>query len=576
MPEYANLRTGRQMIVLVHRDELVWQTRRKLEAANPTLRVGIEKATHRDDGNSDLIVASVQTIGRNKYTKETQTYEWCDRIQKFDRCNVDVVVIDEAHHALGDSYRSVLAYFGILKDTRFADRRNECYLLGVTATPNRGDNLGLETVFDEIVYSKPIVEMIREGWLVEPHGHRVDTHVDLSAVKVTHGDFAIKELEKTVNTPARNKLIVKKYLELGEGLRAIAFTVDVQHSEDLAAEFNAEGVPAFALSGKTPDELRKQVLRDFHEGRYSVLASCGILNEGFDDPGVTVGLMARPTKSGLLYRQQVGRALRPFPAPEELAEMRSRGVEPEHVKQKAIIIDFCDVSSRHELHTVPTLFGLKSTMSLQGRGAVETVDEMERIAEQTKLKLPISSFDSIDALRSTATRINLLEPPKVPDHVRKVSPYSWLESGEEQFSLSLPKPDYAILRVQQNMLGQWEVCRSIKGLSKVLATKGSMETALREAEKHIPQEAKALLDDGAAWKRRPISDNQIATMWKYERSNVKSEFHGNFNQYANFMKERYPHQGAASDYIGSLLQSRKAPPKWLQDKINKNRASKVA
>ncbi len=544
LPQYMGMQPGDKMIVLVHRDELVHQTVEKLQKYNGHLTTTVEKAEMTADLNADLIVASVQTIGRNPL--KDGKYEFTDRIKKFDPNRVRFVCVDEAHHALGHSYRSVLAYFGCLKGTEY-DREGQ-FLLGVTATPNRGDNLGLEDVFDEIVYSKPLLEMIHEGWLTDLKAYRVDTSVDLSEVKLNAGDFAIKQLEKTVNTPSRNKLVVDKYIELGEDQRAIAFTVDVQHSEDLAKAFNDTGVRAYAISGKMPLNDRRKVLQLFRNGFYRVLTSCGVLNEGFDDPAVCVGLMARPTKSGLLYRQQVGRVLRPSPAPEEIEAMRTVGQEPSWIKPHAIVIDFCDVSGRHALHTAPTLFGMNAKASLKGKKAGETATEMEKIISQKKLPLSLDQVESLEKLKAVAERVDLLKPPSVPHHVRAMSQFSWVEYAKDSYSLVLP--DYGIIRVSQNMLGQWEVARSNKGVKTVLGQERELKDAIHRADKEVPPEARILLNGTSGWRNQPVTPEQINYMWRIDHRG-RRQF-GSMDMYRMAVKKQYPTKGMASDRINQL------------------------
>lgn len=546
MPDYLGLQPHQKMIVLVHRDELVFQTKEKLEKYNPERKVGIEKAEFKASLDDQLVVASVQTIGRNKYDKDKREYEWCERIQKFNPDDFRFLVVDEAHHSLGDSYKSVLAYFGCLKGTQY-DKQTKC-LIGVTATPNRGDNLGLEAIFDSILYSKTLIDMIEDKFLCDIKAFRIDTTVDLSEVRVEKGDFAIKQLEKTVNTPERNNLIVDKYKEHGEGHRGIAFTVDIQHSVDLAETFNQAGIRAFALSGKTPTEDRRKVLQLFRDGYYRVLSSCGILNEGFDDPAVTVGLMARPTKSGLLYRQQIGRCLRPSPSPEELADMRARGVDPPRIKTEAIILDFCDVSGRHTLHTAPTLFGMSAKMNLKGKKAGEIVKEINQIIEQKKLPLSPADVESLEKLKATAQRVDLLAKPKIPEHVRRVSPFTWIQCGADSYSLALP--DYTIIRVTPNLLGQYEIAKSIKGIKTVLGVSADLDSAIKSADNHIPADARYLLNGAAGWRTKPVSDAQLGYLWKIDHQNRRTC--GTLPVFTQFMKKHFPTCGHASDRINEL------------------------
>ena len=167
--------------------------------------------------------------------------------------------------------------------------------------------------------------------------------IDLSKVKVTHGDFSVKDLEKTVNTPERNAILIEKYRELADGKSGIVFSVDVAHSHAIASEFRRNGITAMPFSGQTPDAERERLLEAHRDGSIKILVSCQALGEGVDMPWAEVGLMARPTKSSLFYTQTIGRLLRPYPAPEDVALGKSR------IKDHAIIVDLVDNCKAHNL-----------------------------------------------------------------------------------------------------------------------------------------------------------------------------------------------------------------------------------
>ena len=171
-------------------------------------------------------------------------------------------------------------------------------------------------MLDEIVYSKTILEMIRDplanesygcGWLCDIQAHRVETAHDISKVGTRTGGFKTGELEAAVNTPARNQLIVRKYEQLGHNLPFLAFCVDVAHAEDLAEAFRAAGRgEVYAYSYKTPKAPRKALLAAYRDGEIEGLTSVDAVGEGADLPRATVGLDARPTLSSTTFRQHTG------------------------------------------------------------------------------------------------------------------------------------------------------------------------------------------------------------------------------------------------------------------------------
>jgi superfamily II DNA or RNA helicase len=274
LPETLDMKPGEQMLVIVHREELCTQSLDKIQHANPSLRVEIEKAEKRAAPDADIVIASVQSIGRAKETSKGQ-WEYGPRLRKFNERSFRYVVVDECHHGTASTYQNVLRYFRCLKGMPNID--NTKLLLGVTATPRRGDCIGLEAIFDRIVFSRNTRDLIEQGWLADCKAFRIWTKHDISGVHTKKGDFDTGELEDTINTPLRNKLIVDKYLELGEGMTAVAFTNSIQHSEDLAAMFTRSGVNAHALSGNTPDKERRDLISSHASGDVQVLASCGVL-----------------------------------------------------------------------------------------------------------------------------------------------------------------------------------------------------------------------------------------------------------------------------------------------------------
>lgn len=540
LPHVMNLQPGEKMMILVHRDELVRQTVDKLHKYAPHLIIGVEKAEEEAPPAADIIVASVQTIGRNKHLGHN-TFDFSKRIQKFHPEQFRYICIDEAHHAVANSYRSVLAYFKALKGQQ--DQRNDVFLLGVTATPNRADNIGLGNIFDKIVYNLPITKMIEDGWLTDIKAYRVQTNIPLDGVKIVSGDFAVGELERTVNTPERNRIIVDKYKELGENMPAIAFTVDVQHSCDLAEAFCAAGIPAAAIHGAMPLRERREKLEQFSRGELRLLASCGVLTEGFDEPSAAVGIMARPTRSGLLYRQQVGRVLRPYPAPEE------RHTHTGWVKPYAIIIDVCDVTTKHTLITAPQMLGFHSNMDFKGGTAKQAI----RIMRQAEAKLgftpPSSMFSNIQELQAISQTVSIFTPPEADQEIAKISKFNWIRINDDSFVLNLP--NYKCLNVNVNTLGHWEVSRSVKGFRTVLSSHHSLEEAIRFADSQVPPEEKIIASRDSKWRNKPASEAQLKLIWKIDHKTRK--MFPNLDDFLKAGRMIYQNCGAASDKINQLL-----------------------
>ena len=272
-----------RMLIVAHREELLNQARDKLLEVNPDLWVEVEQADRKASPMCDVVVASVATIGR----------QGSKRLQKFDPGAFDVIVIDEAHHSIASTYMNVMEYFDVFHDDKL--------LVGFTATPNRGDNVALNQVFQQIAYQKDLREMIDAGWLCPPRAFRVETGTDLSSVHVRQGDYITGELSYVLDEEGRNKMVVESYLAHARGRKALVFAIDVAHAHHLAEYFNESNIPAAAVTGKTSKDERAAILEAFDEGELRVVCNCMVLTEGFDQPDIGAVIMARPTMSGLLY-----------------------------------------------------------------------------------------------------------------------------------------------------------------------------------------------------------------------------------------------------------------------------------
>lgn len=326
-------RRGGTALVLAHRDELITQAVEKICLVHPWVHIGVVKAEV-NEADADVVVASVQSLHER-------------RLKQWEPDRFDTVIIDECHHATAPSYRRIIDYL------------QPELLLGVTATPFRGDRLTLAGVFDEIVYSYGILEGIRNGYLVDIEAYRIQTDVDLDGVRTRAGDFHAGELSRAVNNEGRNVAIVQAYRQYADGKKAIAFTVDVEHARVLTEVFQHAGIPAAYVHGGMRKEERKAVLQGLRSGEIRVVCNCNVLTEGFDEPSVEAVILARPTKSLSLFTQMVGRGTRLHPG-----------------KEKLILLDVADNTQRHRVVSVHELVGLKKPLE-QGQRLTTAVVEQE-------------------------------------------------------------------------------------------------------------------------------------------------------------------------------------------------------
>lgn len=335
-------------LILAHRDELIEQAAAKVREVWPDADVGIVKA-ERDEHDAQVVVASVQTLARpRRLHRLTDSSSLLRPAAPF-----DLIVVDEAHHTAADSYRRILAHLRAGERERAAtgDEVDAGYelgivpdgpvLLGVTATPDRGDGKGLDDLFDEIVASYDILWGIRSGYLADLRGLTVALDVDLDQVKVSRGDFDAGAAGAAIAHAGGPDVIAEAWLVHARGRRTLVFTPTVELAADCADAFRHRGISAEYVHGGMDVDERRRVLRAFSRGEIDVIANCAVLTEGYDEPRVDCIVVARPTKSRALYTQMVGRGTRRHPD-----------------KDDCLVIDVVGASRKHALVTIPSLFGV--------------------------------------------------------------------------------------------------------------------------------------------------------------------------------------------------------------------------
>lgn len=288
---------NRRILIVVHRKELVEQITEKLTVKD--VPVGHIIAGKKADYNQFVQVASIQTLSRREHP------------------DANLIIIDECHHAKADTYKKLWEIYPHAK------------FLGVTATPIRLSGEGFDDLFDELIVSMPTQKFIEQGHLV-PVIHFVCSNPDLSGVKQRQGDYITKMLSGVMMDNSIMSDLVESYKEKSSGKTAIVFAVDVEHSLNIAARYNAENIPAAHIDAKTPKNERDAILKDFRQGKIKVVSNVEIITEGFDFPECEVVQLARPTKSLSLYLQMVGRVMRPAKNKKEGIVLDNAGLWLEH------------------------------------------------------------------------------------------------------------------------------------------------------------------------------------------------------------------------------------------------------
>lgn len=275
---------GKRVWILVHRIELLRQTADKLAEAG--VYYGMINPKFTPNLHAPVQVASVQTL--------------VNRINKL--APPDLIIIDEAHHATAGTWKKIIQAFPNAR------------VLGVTATPCRGDGtgLGIEAggIFDDLVEGPPINQLIDAGYLVKPIIYAPQQRLDLSSVRTVRGDYDSKQVADIVDKPTITGDAVKHYQRICPGVPAVAFCVSINHAQHVAEEFRRAGYRAYSVDGSMDDDTRKRILNGLGNGTVDVVTSCDLISEGTDIPAIECAILLRPTQSLGLYIQQVGRALR--------------------------------------------------------------------------------------------------------------------------------------------------------------------------------------------------------------------------------------------------------------------------
>jgi ATP-dependent helicase IRC3 len=502
LPEYLKDILPGKMLVIAHREELIDQAIDKMKKYNPCLKIDKEMAEHHADPNADIIVASVATLGRKNTT----------RGDKFDWDLFDKIVVDEVHHSIAPSYINVLKMAGVLPQNKSK------LLLGVSATPYRGDGKALSSIYSKIVFDYGLREGIENGWLSDIKAIKVDTNVDITKVHSSMGDFNIDELSNTINTTYRNELIVKAWWEHAKDRQTIAFTSDVQHAVDLAAMFNHFGIKAeFIHAG---DEHRSEKIQKHKNKEIQILTNCGILLEGYDDWRIGCLLLARPTQSKPLFTQMCGRGTRIDETVDNIKKYLQAGNSLATLeKQNCIIIDFVDNTLKHDLASVPTLMGLNKDLDLNGNSLLESVYKLEQ-AQRDNPDIDFSRLKDINALQLYIDEINLFKQKQKEYKEQRIkeivsSGFKWFESIGDCYLLKLPNKQF--VKLKQNMLDKWDIIvinsdNSISSKHEVL----TREDAFKVAEKSVvdtfnSNELKLILQK-QGWHDRPASEKQLAML----------------------------------------------------------------
>lgn len=313
------------VLFLAHRRELIHQASRKLHET--AISHGVLLAGEIPLPDRNVQVASVQTLWSRALRREVMELP-----------PADLVIVDEAHRARAKTYQRIL------------DAYPKAVVLGLTATPCRGDGRGLGNVFDILVECPSVAELIAMKYLV-PTRVYAPSQPDLEGLHVRHGDYLEPELAERMDTPKLVGDIVTHWHRHAERRKTVVFATGIDHSIHLRDEFRRSGVVAEHIDGTTPREERDQILERLSRGEVDLVTNCMVLTEGWDQPDVSCCVLARPTKHMGLYRQMVGRVLRPAEGKVDAVVLDHAGAVFEHGFVEDPVLWMLDSDKRAESPT---------------------------------------------------------------------------------------------------------------------------------------------------------------------------------------------------------------------------------
>ena len=302
--------------VLAHRDELTEQNRTKFGRVNPEVTTSVVDANTKSwDGQ--VTFAMAPTLSRASNLAEMPV--------------LDLLVIDEAHHAVADSYRRII--------DQTLQRNPSAKIFGVTATPNRGDRQGLREVFNNVADQIRIAELIASGHLVQPRTFVIDVGVQdaLKKVRRVASDFDMGEVDAIMNKSPVTDSVITHWKEKAGNRQTVIFCSTVDHARNVADAFNASGVVAAIIHGEMGDADRRATLAAYDRGEIQVITNVAVLTEGWDHPPTSCVVLLRPSSYKSTMIQMVGRGLRTV-NPEEY---------PGTLKTDCVILDFGTSSLIH-------------------------------------------------------------------------------------------------------------------------------------------------------------------------------------------------------------------------------------
>lgn len=474
-------RIGRRTLVLQHRDELVEQNRRTLSRVAPNLRSTLYTATEKR-WSADVTYGMVQTVTRNLETMPA----------------LGLVVVDEAHLYRAATFQRVIE--------RALEVNPECFVLGVTATPKRGDKASLKALFDNVCDEVTIGELVRGGSLVPPRAFVLDVGVSdrLDQVKkLTTGDYDAKAVEDILNVAPVTNAVVAHWQEKAGDRSTIVFCATKHHASEVTEAFAARGVSAAFVHGGTNKDTRRATIAAFDRGEVQVLVNVSIAREGFDSQRVGCVVLLRMESFESTLIQMVGRGLR------TVDPARYPGV----VKTDCIVLDFGRSLLKHG--GLSQVFRLTDDQAEQSGG--ERPEAPKKLCQACEMLVPIASRECpacgapFPVAEEEATAKSGLDNFGMVelDLLLETSPFRWWSRNERTRCVSA----FDSWAIVVEVLGVWHAFGGAPEAKFVHLSVGDEAQCVAAGDDWMRRNADAgKAGKAARWHRQPPTDKQVQFM----------------------------------------------------------------
>jgi superfamily II DNA or RNA helicase len=463
-----------RVLIVVPSKELREQAFEKIKAIDETINIGNVQAKL-DEVDSKIVIASRQSLTHKKSTRMQRMLKHGD---------FEYIIFDEVHQAV-DQVEKI-----INKINKTAK------IIGFTATPY---NKELNKIFDKIHFERDIFNMILNGYLCEPKAIMVQSKTNLNHVKVVAGEFNLKELEEAVNNGDRNELIVKAYIEYAKHRKStIVFASGISHCNSIKEEFKRNGIKCESIDSTMSKDERESVIESFTSGKIPVLVNVAVLTTGFDHPETDCIILARPTKSRILYEQIIGRGLR-------IADN----------KEDCLIIDINDVVKNHDLMSLSDVFNMKikhgeTPKEAQKRIKREKEEEEERL-RQEEIRRQEELKRKQKEIELRAKQIKLFNR----DFQNRIleAKYDWFKIDGLTYALSYATDKHFIIeRIDENEITKYNLYESNtnkenKSLN-FIKQQENLKDLIQYVENVLIKKVNSFVSKNGDWKIQVATENQ--------------------------------------------------------------------